>query len=232
MAETPFPGFPRETIDFLRELALFNDKLWFDAHRAEYERHLLAPSRAFVASLGNKMKKLAPGLHADPRTNQSLFRIYRDTRFSADKSPYKTHLGLWFWEGDGPRMDCPGFYFHLEPTKFFLASGWYVFPKTMLDAYRRAVVDPRMGTALKKAVKKVEEVGPIGGTQYKRTPKGYDPDHPNAPLLLHGGLWVGTPETTPPDWVHTPDIVDRSVEQYEKMLPLHRWCVNLRESAS
>ena len=83
----------------------------------------MTPARLFVGEMGARLKKLSPGVQADPRVDKSIFRIFRDTRFSRDKTPYKTHLGIWFWEGDGPRMECSGFYFHLDPPKLMNGSG-------------------------------------------------------------------------------------------------------------
>ena len=103
-----FGGFFPETLEFFRRLTADNTKEWFDEHKKEYEKYVLDPSRIFVLALGQRLREIAPDIHADPRVNKSLFRIYRDTRFSHDKTPYKNHLGLWFWEGDGPRMECPG----------------------------------------------------------------------------------------------------------------------------
>jgi uncharacterized protein (TIGR02453 family) len=107
----PFEGFPPEGLAFLAGLAEHNEKAWFDAHRAEYERGLLEPARDFVDAIGPELEAVHPGIHADPRVNGSIMRINRDTRFSKDKRPYKTHLDLWFWEGEGPSRMRPGFGF-------------------------------------------------------------------------------------------------------------------------
>jgi uncharacterized protein (TIGR02453 family) len=80
------------------------------------------PSGAFVVSMGAKLKAISPAIKAIPKVNQSLFRVNRDTRFSADKSPYKTNLGIWFWEGEKKRMECPGFYFHLDTENLMLGG--------------------------------------------------------------------------------------------------------------
>src|SRR5213083_1396570 len=96
-----FTGFDPAALDFLRGLGEHNDRAWFEAHRADYEGLLLAPARELVIALGERLTAIAPGLRADPRVNGSILRINRDTRFSNDKRPYKTHLDLWLWEGDG-----------------------------------------------------------------------------------------------------------------------------------
>ena len=82
---------------------------WFKRHKNDYEELVLNPSRLFVSEMGELLRGIVPAINADPRVNRSLFRINRDTRFSKDKTPYKTHITLWFWEGLGPRMENPGF---------------------------------------------------------------------------------------------------------------------------
>jgi uncharacterized protein (TIGR02453 family) len=97
----------------------------------------MTPARSFVTAMGEKLRKIAPGIVADPRVNKSIFRIYRDTRFSKEKTPFKTNLGIWFWEGDLPRMESFGFYFHVEGKKMMLAAGVYMFQKEQLEAFRK-----------------------------------------------------------------------------------------------
>lgn len=219
-----FPGFPKPCLTFFRNLAKNNNKTWFDEHKGDYAEHVLAPARGFVLALGERLRKISPGIQADPRVNRSLFRINRDTRFSKDKTPYKTHLGLWFWDGPGKRMESSGFYFQLEPKNLMLGVGIYCFPKDLLETYRESAVDPKLGPALKRAVESLTKDGGIrvGGQHYKRVPRGYDPDHENAGLLLHNGLYAGM-EMKPPDELFTDKAVAFCFERYKKMKPLHTW---------
>jgi uncharacterized protein (TIGR02453 family) len=219
-----FEGFPKATLTFYRDLAKNNSKLWFDEHKDDFEQHVMAPARDLVLALGEGLRKFAPGIQADPRVNKSLFRINRDVRFSRDKTPYKTHLALWFWEGSRPRMECSGFYFHLEPKRFMLGAGIYIFPKDLLEAWREAVIHPKYGPALVKALAKVssQDSFAVGGRHYKKTPRGYDPQHKNADLLLYNALYVGT-ESVPPPEVHQDKLVDYCLERFKKTLPVHQW---------
>ena len=229
MNATPsFSGFPKQTLTFFRNLAKNNDKLWFDSHREEYEKFVAAPSRDFVLALGDKLKRISPAVHADPRTNQSIFRINRDTRFSHDKTPYKTHLGIWFWEGARPRMECSGFYFHLEPGRLMLGVGLYMFPKELLDLFRQSVVHPKHGPLLTKAVADIrKKKGYFWGNQsYKKTPPGYDPHHPNAEFLLYNGLHAGVELPISPE-VYKPGLADLCFNHYKTLLPLHAWLLAL-----
>jgi uncharacterized protein (TIGR02453 family) len=223
-----FAGFPKQTITFFRKLAQNNTKMWFDQNKEVYEQQVLAPSRDFILALGSRLKKIAPGVQADPRVNKSLFRLNRDIRFSPDKTPYKTHLGIWFWEGLRPRMECSGFYFHLEPQKFMLGVGLYAFPKELLEAYRQSVVHPKHGPALTKvitAIKKNKEYY-VGEPHYKKIPQGYDPSHKNAEFLLYNGLYGGV-ELPVSEELFSEGLVDLCFDHYKKMLPLHHWLLDL-----
>ena len=228
-----FSGFSEGTVLFYRQLAAHNTKEWFDDHRKEFESFVMEPARAFVVDVGERLRAIAPGIIADPRVNKSLFRINRDTRFSKDKTPYKKHLAIWFWEGAKKRMECSGFYFHLEPDRLMLGAGIYMFEKTALEEYRRSVVHPVHGPKLAQAIEglqgKVKGNGGCGlypGERYKRVPRGYDPDHERAELLLNKGLVAGDDGTIPQD-LFSPALLDYCMVRYEKMLPLHRWLVEM-----
>ncbi len=180
--------------------------------------------------MGKQLRKISPKVNADPRPNRSLFRIHRDTRFSKDKSPYKTHLGIMFWEGSGPRMECSCYYFHLEPPEMMLGVGIYQFPKPLLEAYRHAVVHSKHGPQLAKAIKTINQNGQftLGGRYYKLTPRGFDPEHENAQYLLHNGLHVGTTVKIPPE-LYSAGFIDYCFERYRQMNPLHKWLVAMTE---
>ena len=225
-----FSGFPKQALSFFRELAQNNTKTWFDQNKEVYEQQVMVPARDFVLALGAKLKQIAPRVQADPRVNKSLFRLNRDTRFSHDKTPYKTNLGLWFWEGIRPRMECSGFYFHLEPDKLMLGVGLYCFPKDLLEAYRQSVVHSIHGPALAKVINGLKKQAGYyyGGRHFKKTPQGYDPGHRNAEFLLYNGLYAGI-ELPIPLELFSPGLVNFCFEHYKKMLPLHRWLLALTE---
>jgi uncharacterized protein (TIGR02453 family) len=228
MGASTFSGFSLEGVNFLVRLKENNSREWFESQRHIYENALLDPARAFVTAMGEKLREMVPGINADPRRDRSIFRIHRDTRFSRDKSPYKTHLGIFFWEGRGKKMECSGFYFHLEPPELGLYAGMHDFPSPLLKLYREAVVDQDRGKQLEAAIKEVKNRGPyeVGGLYYKRVPKGYDPAHPSASLLLYKGLWAGWSGNIP-DELYRSDLVDLCASRCIDMLPLHRWLVEL-----
>ena len=129
-------------------------------------------------------------------------------------------------------MEYPGFYFHLEPPNLMLGAGMHCFSKEMLTAYREAVVDPKLGPALVKAIKEVQKKGDyeIGVKHYKRTPRGFDPKHKNADLLLHNGLTAATMSEIPEE-LQSADILDYCFERYRDMSPIHKWLVAMTDRA-
>jgi len=227
-AAEAFSGFPKKTVAFLRDLAAHNDREWFAAHRQEYEAVVMEPAKAFVRAMGERLRRLSPGIKAEPRTDGSLFRIFRDTRFSADKSPYKTNLGIYFWEGKGSRLECSGYYFHLEPPALMLGGGVYMFSRPQLERYRRVVADPEYGAELVAITKKLTARPgfTLGGEHYKRVPAGFDAGPQVAKLLRHAGLYAGIEAPIPAE-LHSPALVDYCWEKFKPMEPLHRWLSEL-----
>jgi uncharacterized protein (TIGR02453 family) len=183
----------------------------------------LGPARELVVALGERLEAIAPGVRADPRVNASILRIARDARFSADKRPYKTHLDLWLWEGDGPSRGCSGFFLRIEADRVGYGAGMHHFEKHVIPAYRAAVDDPKRGPALVRAVKKATGSGVLlGGEHWKRVPAPYPADHPRADLLRHGGLVVGT-RTPVPDALFTAEFPDWCLERFRPLRPLQKW---------
>ena len=218
-----FNGFSKELVQFFKKLEKNNAKHWFDEHRNEYEAHVLFPSQEFVVAMGRRLRNIAPEVNAIPKVNQSLFRINRDTRFSKDKRPYKTYMGIWFWEGDRKRMECSGFYFHQEGDRLMIGTGIHTFTKPLLDLYRKAVVDKKLGGELRAAVNKVAGKGyTVGAKHYKRIPRGFDESHPNAEFLLFNGLHASLDDKIPKQF-YSKTIVDYTFEHHKNMAPIHQW---------
>lgn len=222
-----FEGFPRETFTFLMGLSAHNDKAWFEAHRPDYEAAYVAPALAFVEAIGPRLRKISKGVAYEAKINGSLFRIHRDVRFSRDKTPYKDHIDLWFWEGDRRGWDTPGFFFRMSAKELMLGAGMHVFQKPALEAFRAAVLDDKRGKALEALIAKVEKAGyEIGGATRKTVPRGLPADHPRAARLLHEGLHAGWRGPIPREaW--TRKLVDFCLERFEAVAPVSRW---LREN--
>jgi uncharacterized protein (TIGR02453 family) len=230
-----FTGFTKETMEFYRELTQNNDTGWFLQHKEQYGRAVLEPARAFILAMGDRLSAISPNIQADTRTSGagSLFRIYRDIRFSRDKRPYKTYLGIYFWEGSGKKLENPGFYFHLDPAQsvLMLGAGIYIFPRPALEIFRKAVVDTKKGPALTRAVRQVSARGTylLGGKHFKRIPSGFDGGHPNSEFLLYNGLWASY-ESSLPDALYSQDLIDFCFEKFMDMDPIQRWVVQVLES--
>ena len=230
-----FSGFPKQGLQFYRNLAANNNRDWFQVHKQEYLDYVLAPAVDFVIALGERLKTLSKSITYDTRTNGagSIMRIYRDTRFSKDKTPYKTHLGISFGQGGKKKTESPGFHFHLDADGAALYTGLYMFSKPVLAAFRDAVVDDRLGKELESALAAVGRAGQyeIGGEQSKRVPARYDPSHRRADLLKYKGLYAKSP-LIKPAVVSTPELVEVCFEHCRNMLPLQQWLAKVDSRAS
>ena len=227
----PFVGFPSEGLQFLSDLYAHNEREWFNAHKAVYERALLGPGQCFVRALGERLQELSPAIQYDTRTNGSgsMLRIDPDIRFSKDKTPYHTQMRFFFWEGAAPKMRNPGFHFTFDGLSGATYAGRWGFDKPLLTAFREAVADARRGPELVAMIAEVQASGEylVGGSHYKRVPRGYPSDHPRAELLRHNGLNARAPEI-PAAVLTAPELVDVCFQHCRNMASLVRWLVNLK----
>ncbi len=228
VSDNKFNGFTKKTITFLRGLEKNNSKEWFDENRDLYDDYLMMPATLYVKEMGEKLKTISPGIVADPRRDKSIFRLNRDVRFGANKKPYKTHLGIYFWDGKGKKLENTGFYFQLDKSKIMFGVGMHIFPREMLNPYRDAVTDPEMGGELKKIITKISKNTDykFGWTKYKRIPKGYDPNHPNKDYLLYGGIGFMYEEQNP-KVLFDKKFIDYSFKIFNDMSPIHKWLKKL-----
>ena len=182
-----FAGFQPDAIRFLLELRANNDRAWFQPRKAEYERLLKEPLEALCEVLGERFAARGIPLRADAG---SPFRIYRDVRFSKDKSPYKTHVSASFpWADEVHRshteaLHQPGGYFHFQPDEFYVGGGMWHPDRPFIEAWRAAVASEP--TRIHRAIDDptfTREFGVIDGERLKRIPPGFPPDHPEAELL-------------------------------------------------
>lgn len=172
-------SFDRKLFAFLSDLRKNNNRDWFQANKSRYERDVREPILQFVSDFGPRLRGISACFVADPRpSGGSMFRIHRDVRFSADKSPYKTNVGVQFRHKKGKDVHAPGFYLHLEPKRVFAAAGiWHPDGPSLVKV--RQAIDSRPGD-WRKALsgRKFEDAFALGGESLKRAPKGYVPDHP------------------------------------------------------
>ena len=172
-------SFSPALFSFLRELRDHNDREWFKAHRVRYDEAVLEPALEFVADFAPYLHALSPHFVADPRpVGGSLFRIHRDTRFSKDKTPYKTHTGIQFRHELARDVHAPGFYLHLEPGRVFVGVGVWHPDGQALGKIRDAIVrgPDRWTEAAHRS--SFAELFRLDGDTLKRPPAGYDAAHP------------------------------------------------------
>lgn len=160
----------------MRELAANNDREWFAEHKERYVAQVQEPALAFIEDVGMRMPEVSRHIVADARTTGgSLFRIYRDTRFAKDKTPYKTHCGIQFRHARTRDVHAPGFYLHLEPGSVFMACGVWHPERDTLQAIRAAIAGkPKRWTEI---IDGLSGSFRQGGESLKRPPAGFDRDH-------------------------------------------------------
>jgi uncharacterized protein (TIGR02453 family) len=178
------------TLKFLRELAENNNKPWFDEHRKAYEA-ARADHEQFTDSLMKKLVQLEPALEGQ-KAKDSIFRIFRDVRFSKDKTPYKAHFGAFFSRG-GRKFPGAGYYLHIEPgNKSFAGGGLWMPEGPLLKAVRQEIdynFAEFKGIVEQKAFKKL--LGPVAGEKLKTLPQGYGADNPAIEYLKHKSFTAG-----------------------------------------
>ncbi|MBI4820365.1 MAG: DUF2461 domain-containing protein [Deltaproteobacteria bacterium] len=168
---------------FLRELAANNDRAWFEAQRARYESAVKGPLLSFIGDFAGELAKISPNFVADPRpSGGSMFRIYRDTRFAKDKSPYKTHAAAHFRHASAKDVHAPGFYLHLAPEECLLGVGIWQPDSPTLGKIRDGIVSRPKD--YERATESLEKKGwALRGESLTRVPRGYAVDHPLADAL-------------------------------------------------
>jgi len=175
-----FQGFRPETFAFLTGLALNNEKSWFEAHKSDYENLVVAPALELIVALDPIVRSLSPHYRGvAKRVGGSLMRVYRDTRFARDKTPYKTNIGIQFRHDQAKDVHAPGWYVHLDPHECFVGAGSWHPEATDLAQIRRGLV--ARPAAYTQGLADAARVGlaPVGDSLV-RSPGGFDPAHPLA----------------------------------------------------
>jgi uncharacterized protein (TIGR02453 family) len=173
------PHFTPALFDFLRDLARHNDRDWFKANRERYERDVRDPLLRFVRDAGPGLARISPQILADPRpVGGSMFRVHRDTRFSSDKSPYKTHAAAQFRHAWGKDAHAPGYYLHLEPGSVFWAGGVWRPDGASVTRIRAAIVHDPDGWKRIVRSPAFRKRFSLEGESLKRAPRTVPADHP------------------------------------------------------
>ena len=171
--------FTPALFEFLAELAGNNNREWFNANKARYERDVRDALVGFVSDFGDRLYDISPHMVADPRpSGGSVFRIYRDVRFSKDKSPYKTNAGIHFRHEVGREVHGPGLYLHLQPGSVFAGIGIWRPNSATVGKIREAIVaNPGRWSRIVDD-ESFASVYSLDSESLKRAPRGIDPEHP------------------------------------------------------
>jgi len=175
----PFVKFEAALLQFLEELADNNNRPWFQENKWRYEQDVLEPALAFIRDFQPRLKKLSPYFVAsDRRVGGSLMRVYRDTRFSQDRTPYKTNAGIQFRHEFGRDVHAPGFYVHIAPGECFLAIGVWRPDRQSLDQIRQAIVDRPQRWRRARDSRPFRQYFEMEGGKLKSAPRAFPADHP------------------------------------------------------
>ncbi len=218
--KAPFGGFPPGTLHFLRRLKRNNNREWFLQNKATYEQEVKQPMLSLLEQLGTLLHGLAPELNTEPK--RAMFRIYRDTRFSADKTPYKTQVAAHFQPRTPVKRSYAGLYFHVSPAEVLVAAGAYMPAPAELRELRNHIAahgDRLRGILGEARLKKF--YGPLQGEQISRPPRGFPADHLHLDLLRYKSyvVWVDRP----PAVAQTKELFGFVVEGFIAALPLVRF---------
>ena len=219
----PFDGFPKSGLDFLRRLKKNNNRPWFQGHRTEYEENVRFPMQCFIAALAVRLHDDAPEIEFHPK--RSIFRIYRDTRFSKNKTPYKTNVAASFalrgvkWE-----TETPGLYVGVGTEEVFIGGGLYMPGGEALKSIRRSIADhPDDYLAVVRSPRFRKRFGGIQGEVLSRAPLGYPADHPMIGHLRHKQFFVGV--ELEEKACYTARFLETVAGVFTDTMPLIRWLV-------
>ncbi len=215
----PFAGFPKEGITFLKQLKKNNNRDWFNKHKPTYEEHVKLPMQSLTESLKQPMSKVAPEIQVDPK--RSMFRIYRDTRFSKDKTPYKTHVAA-VYHHRGHWEDSAGYYVHIEPGGVYAGGGIYMPSSDQLKRIRTSIADkPKEFLAIVSDDTFVKRFKSLEGSKLQRIPLGFPKDHMMGEWLKYKSFYTGV--QLKEEACYSPKFVDRLVQVYADLLPMIRF---------
>jgi len=223
-----FKGFPKAFFSFYRKLEKNNNRDWFNENKQRYLDDVVAPSLEFIEAMEPKLKKISPCfLAVAKRSRGSLMRIYRDTRFSKNKQPYKTNLGIQFRHEMGKDVHAPGFYFHYSTKETFLGAGVWCPASGPLNQIRAGIDDDVAKWKRVSRSKKFTAHYELAGSSLKRPPRGYTADHKLIEDIKRKDHIAVSPLTSKD--LASPDIVTLTTDRIRVAMPYVRFlCDALR----
>lgn len=212
-----FAGFPQEGITFFQGLKKNNTRDWFQPRKEIFDRSLKTPMEELVEALNAKLVRIAPQYITEPK--KAIYRIYRDTRFSKDKTPYKTHIAASFWRTGMEKHISAGYYFSVGADEIEVAGGIYMPAADQLRTLREHIAENHQElTGLLKQPKIRKLMGELWGEKMARVPKGFAPDHP-AVDYLRAKHWILFDTRLDPAVATTSKLLPELVKRFEAMAP-------------
>ena len=214
-----FKGYPAETLEFLHELEVNNNRDWWNDNKARYEATVREPSLDFITSMGPEITKISEHFLAVPKkVGGSMMRPHRDVRFSKDKTPFKTNIGIQFRHEYAKDVHAPGFYLHIDNSGCFLAAGcWRSEPEALKKIRARIHERPRDWQKARDA-RGFKSLYVLGGSSLKRPPRGYRADDPMIEDLMRKDF-VGSAEFSATD-IEKADFLRQCGAAFRKAAPL------------
>ena len=213
---TRFPGFPPEALDFFRELRNNNQRDWFQPRKMLYEEQVKRPMRELVETLNRALAPFAPEYATDP--DKAVYRIYRDTRFSPDKTPYKDHIAASFHRRSAGAQGEGGFYVAVSDKEAAIGGGVYApGPETLLALRQHIAAKHEEMRKILRAAAVRKLLGEMQGDKLSRVPKGFASDHPAADLLRFKSFVLYV--TLPPEVAATPEFYGEILKRFRAMTP-------------
>ncbi|KAB7889195.1 TIGR02453 family protein [Poseidonibacter ostreae] len=222
-----FNGFKKEGVEFLKQLELNNTKVWFENNRHIWEENILKPNVAFVEEMGETLEILVPTIKAKPKVSGSLFKIYRDTRFSKDKTPMKDKIGIIFWQGQAHRMQSASYYFFFNTQMYYIATGIRTFKPPLLKAYRKYIQNKTNAMNLHNILQDIKQKGyQTPEPKYKRLPQGFKQEDEYSYLSKYNAIF-GFQTYELDDTFYSEEIVDKAFKVFQDMDELRQWLYEL-----
>lgn len=218
-----FPGFPEDTLEFLSDLANNNNKMWFDENKIRYTESVVTPMLDLITTMAPRLEMISNCFIADPRRNGgSMFRIYRDARFSKNKKPYKENAGCQFRHEAGKDAHAPGFYIHIEPNNVFIGGGVWQPPTSVLNAVRQRIVEkPEEWRTALSGKPFLDLFGDLTGDSLKRPPRGFDQNHPYINDLKRKSFMAVHPIES--ELINTPHFINIVEDHFSALSPLMKF---------
>ncbi len=218
-----FAGFSKDFFGFFTDLSKNNNREWFAENKDRYRATVVDPICGFIEEMAPRLAKISRHYVADPRPNGgSMFRIYRDVRFSKDKRPYKEHGACQFRHEAGKDAHAPGFYVHMAPDEVVFGGGTWKPPRPELERIRKAIADNHGGW--RKVVEDralVDCFGAVKGSGLKRPPRGFEPEHPYIEDIKRESFFAM--HHTDAAEAMRPDFADRVEHAFRSSTPLMRF---------